>query len=160
MTNMTVIEAEASLQKAKAEARAQRVEDSRKQLREVRAKAKTLRAELAEICAEVKEGDTAVTSARTALYKIDDEIARLAGPGGDLLDEPEDREAEIAALREHRAEVHAKLENGLNRTGRRMRGVEIAKALEHMQHQAANLLNIIAHGGEPGNGWEGGVFRV
>jgi hypothetical protein len=81
------------------------------------------------------------------MYNIDSEIAQVSKPGGDLLDDPADREA-------------AKLEAGQQLTARRTRGVEVAKTLEHMQYQAANLQNIIEHGGQLRYGWEGVVLRV
>jgi hypothetical protein len=77
-----------------------------------------------------------------------------------VLDDPEDAAAELESLRAYREEVLQRLQAAEGLGARRMRGIEIGTALTHLQYVAANLLNIIEHGGkfvaEPG--W--GVFAA
>lgn len=162
MTTIRVIEAEAALEKARSEALEERVEQSRKQLKQLRADAKKLRAEYAKIAGEVRDGDAIVTNTRRQLYSIDAEIAQLSSVRGrnPLDDDPEDRSAQVEELRELRAEVKAKCDAGLQMTAHRIRAVEITQQLQVMQVQAANLQNIIEHGGKMGKALEGGNFNV
>jgi len=150
-----------NLQQAKAAIRAERVDDAKRELKQLRADAKALRAELATITRRVRTGDMTVTGARAELYKIDATIATLrSNRRKDLLADPADVEQEIAAWQEHRKEVFARLEAGMALTEGRTRAIDIAKELERLQHVAANLRNLIEHGGQLRAGWEGSLNYV
>lgn len=162
-THLTVADATAQLHDARKAEAARRVADAQAQLKTIRRQAKTLKAEAETIVPEVKQADTTVTAARSALYRIDQELSQLSSlKNGSLLDDPEDeeREAYIAALHEHRAEVFKKLEAGIAKQGHRMRAIEIQNELNRLEWVVKNLTELIANGGQPKNGWEGGVFRV
>ncbi len=153
----TVMDAEAALAKARAEAREQRIEDAKVELKAVRARAKQMRKELVAIIAEVAQSDQAIARLRAELAGIDESIGRRSTPT-DLLDDPEDREEELVALRAYRKEVEEKLRIEANGAPNRITGVELKQALEHLQFVAANLLNTIENDGRIG--WQGGVSRI
>ena len=160
-TAQQVVIAEQNLEQARQDARKQQVKEAEQQLKQLRADAKELRAELNSISERVAVADRTVTSSREQLYNIDAAIAQLkSNRNADLLQDPQDTEAEVEDLRRLRKQVFARLEAALQRTEGRTRAIDIAKELEHMQYVAANLRNIIAHGGRPRNGWEGGVSTI
>jgi hypothetical protein len=158
MTTMTVMDAEAALAKARAEARQKRIDDAKVELKAVRSRAKQLRKELVANIAEVAESDNALARLRAELSGIDESIARRSAPSPDPLDDPEDREEALPALRAYRQEVGEKLRTEENRAPSRIRGIELKQQWEHLQFVAANLLNTIENGGQLG--WQGGVGSV
>ena len=98
-----------------------------------------MRKELVANIAEVTQSDQAIARLRAELSGIDESIARRSAPT-DLLDDPEDREEELTALRAYRLEVVEKLRIEANGAPNRLTGVELKQALEHLQFVAANLL--------------------
>ena len=151
---------ESKLQDKKREAQQQVVREAEAELKVLRHDAKALRGEYAEIAERVVEGDRIVTACREQLSNIASEISRVQSESEDPLDDPEDREAEIAALQHRREEVFAEMKRGEALTEDRMKGIGIAQKLENMAFQARNLKTLIANGGFRRNGWQGGVATV
>lgn len=159
-TTQTVIEAEAALAKARADALQQRVEAAKKELKHVRVRAKELRAEFAGLTAKITGADSAVAKGRSELYAIDARIAQLSAPLEDVLAEPENYEEELASLRAYRAEVLQKMQEAQQLGPCRDRQPEIVLELQRLEYTARNLVNIIEHRGKVVSGPEGGVSRV
>lgn len=154
----TVIEAREQLNRAEADAASERRAEARKKLKQVRAEAKQLRRELIGMAGEIEHSDQAMARLRSELNGANESIARLSAPSPDPLDDPEDAEEDLTALRAYRQEVAEKLQAAQDRAPSRIRAAEVKAALEQLQYVAANLVNLIENNGR--YGWEGGVSVV
>jgi chromosome segregation ATPase len=149
MNTQTVAEAEASLQKAKADALEQRVAEARQQLKEVRARAKQLRKEHAVVTAKINETDAIVNAGRAEVVRVEAAIvARQNHTQDDVLAEPDDFEDDLETLVAYRQEVIQKMALASQQGGDRTRQAEIVLQVQHLQDMALNLVNIIENGGK------------
>lgn len=145
----TVVEAEAALKTAKDAELQKRVEDAKRQLKEIRAQAKTLRQEHFEITRKIAETDAAVAAGRAEMERVEAAIiARRDHVDLDILSEPEDWDADIAALVAHGKEVIQRMNLAQQRGPDRSRQAQIALQVQQLQQAAVNLTNVIENKGK------------
>jgi chromosome segregation ATPase len=154
----TVVEAREQLNRAEANAASERKAEAHKKLKQVRTEAKLLRRELITLAGAIEQSDLTLATLRAELSATEGSIARLSAPSPDVLDDPEDYEEDLTALRAYRQEVAAKLQAAQDRAPSRIRAAEVKQELEQLQYVAANLVNLIENNGR--YGWQGGVSVV